>query len=339
MRKLVACLVCLAGLAEAVVGVNSGLTSLFVSGNEISVTSATTNTIKVFRYSAPSALVPIGPAFASDKEPVYISVSSPYVYTLNRQSKTFQSFLTDWLDGPFNHQVLSLIGSGLTGFDPTAGSFRSPYMFVTCGGSNALEVFDTSCNSRPILVARGRTASLPTAVALDGRYALVTCFGPQEYGEKSDGLIQVFNVAKVRWGLSLTGWAETDAGPSGVAVASPNAYVVNSIDSTLQSFNISDPFKLRKISRVETGKAPVGVAVEGNLAFVPCRLDNAVEIFDVSNPAHMTSRHRVVTDYGPVAVAVRSPYLYVACYRTLQVIDISDPLRKPPMVVASVQVD
>jgi hypothetical protein len=338
MKKLIAVLVCVAGAAYGVVGVNSGLTSLFVSGNEIFVTNATTNTVKIFRFLAPSVLTPVG-SVTTDKEPISVSVSNPYVYILNRQSKTFQSFLLDFLEGSFNIEILSLIGSGLTGFGPTSGFFRSPYMFVTCGESNVLEVFDTSCNYQPTLVNRVKTAFFPTAVALNGNYALVTCFGARQYGDKSDGLLQIFNVAKVRWGMSLTGWVETDAGPAGVAVASPHAYVVNSIDSTLQSFDISNPFAPKKIGRTETKKNPTGVVVEGNLVFVPCRLDNIVEIFDGSDPARPVSRQRVITDYGPVAIVVRSPYAYVACYRSLQVIDITDPLRKPPMVVASIPID
>ena len=75
MKKLIVGLVLFASSAEGAVGVNSGLTSLYVSGNEISVTSASTNSIKTFRFLAPSILTQIGSAFATDKEPIYVSVS------------------------------------------------------------------------------------------------------------------------------------------------------------------------------------------------------------------------------------------------------------------------
>lgn len=333
MKKLITVFVFTAQLVHSSVGVNSGLTSLFVSGNEILVTNATSNSIKSFKFSPPSTLAPTG-TMATDRSPIFISVSSPYAYVLNRESKTLQTFMIE-------DEFLLPLGSAVTGFDPSAGFFRSPYIFVTSSGSNALEAFSVSCNNQPTLASRIQTGSVPTSVNLDGKYAFVTCFGNNNNNVtgNNQGLFQSFDVGKLRWGISLTGSVETEVGPVASFVSSPNAYVVNFIANKLQSFDISNPAAMAKLASVETDAGPTAIDGDGNLLFVICRLANVLDIFDVSNPREPRLLHRVVVDYGPAAVKAQSPYVYVACSQSLQVIDISDPLRKPPMVVASIFVN
>ncbi len=321
MKKiLVACLIFLAGTAYGVVGVDSGLTSLYVLGNEIYVTDATSNDLKVFKFSPPSILSLVSMVAPTDQEPVFVSVPNPYVYVINRKSKTMQIFMAD-------NDYLMPIGSVFTGFDPISAAVRLPYVFVANSGSNTLEVFDTSCNSRPLIAGQIKTESITTSVCLDGKYAYVTCFGANK--------LQIFNVARIRWGISLTGAIATDEGPVAAFVSSPNAYVINAIANTLQIFNVSNPSAPAESGWVRTENGPTSVYADGNLVYVTNRLANSLEIFDVSNSARPILIHRLPTDFGPTTVVVKPPYAYVASHRSLQVFDVSDPLRGQPFLVAS----
>jgi hypothetical protein len=325
-------LICLAGTARAAIGVNSGLTSLYVSGNEIYVASASANSIRGFQFSAPFSLTKLNLAGATEQEPIFINISSPYVYVVNRRSATLQTLVSD-------DAFFLTMGSAPTGFDPTSGFFRSPYLFVTSAGSNFWQAFDVSCNSRPIVAAQVRTASIPTSISLDGKYAFVTCFGTKEDGSPGAGMFQSFDIGKLKCGVALSGSIETDAGPVASLVSSPNAYVVNFLANNLQSFNVSNPAALAKLGSVDTDSGPTALAGNGSLVYVACRLANAVDIFDVSDPAKPRLVQKLMTDFGPTSIVVQPPYAYVACFRTLQIFDVSDPLRVPPFLAASTPVD
>ncbi|MDP3999739.1 MAG: hypothetical protein Q8P76_04105 [bacterium] len=324
MKTTALALILLAGSAGATIGTNSGLTALYISGSEIYVTSASTNTVKIFRFSPPSTLAQVGIPASTDQEPVFISVPNPYAYVLNRGAKTLQTFIAD-------DNFLLPLGSVPVGFNPTSAVVRIPHILITNSGSNSLQALDVSCNSRPVTIGRISTGSVPTSLYAEGKYAFVTCSG--------EDLYQIFNIGKLRWGISLTGSIKTDEGPVASYVAGPNAFVINTIANTLQAFNVSDPVKPAELGWVRTSVGPIAITGSGNLLFVACRFSNTLEIFDASNPAKMVLLHGIGVDYGPTAVAVNGPYAFVASHKMLQVFDVSDPLRKPPVLVASITVN
>lgn len=321
MKTAMLALVGWAGLSWATVGTNSGLTALYISGNEIYVTSASTNTVKVFRFSPPSSLAQIGMTASTDQEPVFVSVPNPYAYVLNRESKTLQTFIAE-------DNFLMPLGSVPVGFNPTSAVVRVPHILITNSGSNSLQALDVSCNSRPITICKVSTGSVPTSVYAEGKYAFVTCSGEDR--------LQIFNIGKLRWGISLTGSIKTDEGPVASYVAGPNAFVINLIANTLQSFNVADPADPKELSWVRTSIGPTSIVGSGNLLYVTCRFSNVLEIFDASNPSQMVLLHQIGMHSGPAAVAVNGPYAFVVSQNMLQVLNVSDPLRKPPILVASV---
>lgn len=321
MRIAMLALVLSAGSVWATIGTNSGLTSLYVSGNEIYVTSASTNTVKAFRFSPPSGLTQIGVTASTDQEPVFISVPNPYAYVLNRESKTLQTFIAE-------DNFLLPLGSVPVGFNPTSAVVRVPHILIVNSGSNSLQALDVSCNSRPITICRVSTGSVPTSVYAEGKYAFVTCSGEDR--------LQIFNIGKLRWGMSLTGSIKTDEGPVASFVAGPNAFVVNTIANTVQAFNVSDPAKPVELGWARTSVGPTAITGSGNLLYVTGRFSNVLEIFDVSNPSQMVLLHQIGMHSGPAAVAVNGPYAFVVSQNMLQVLDVSDPLRKPPVLVASI---
>ena len=109
-------------------------------------------------------------------------------------------------------------GSIATGTQPASIYVQGRYAYVVNGGSNSLQIFDTSNSASPVSVGSVATGSVPISVYVQGRYAYVL--------NNTGNTLQVFDVSNPASPASV-GSVATGAGtnPQSVYVQGRYAYV------------------------------------------------------------------------------------------------------------------
>jgi hypothetical protein len=127
----------------------------------------------------------------------------------------------------------------------------------------------------------------------------------------------------------LIGSGATTSVPRGIVVQGDYAYVAG--QTAMQIFNVTIPGSPKLVGSISSSTA-YGLAVQGEYVYLAT--SNSVHIINVSNPVSPTTVSfyedvSCITGTAARDVVVQGRYAYVSCYSasTIQVLDISDPVR------------
>jgi hypothetical protein len=239
-----------------------------------------------------------------------------------------------------NPAAPALVGATEVSWGTAGIAVQGSYAYTTgyYANPNYLRAVDVSDPANPFSAAAFTLAgSHPQAVAVQGQDAYML-----DYGTDQLEVIDVSNPAASAFSgdmntspssLPLLGSTTTDAGPSGIALQSHYAYVVNAVGSTVEVIDLADAAHPSVVGRVSFGAAGArgtsysGIAVKGSFAYVADHNTNALQVIDVSNPASPSVVASVPAGQGPTAVAVQDNRAFVTnkASDTLQVFDIRSP--------------
>ncbi|MDD5547504.1 MAG: hypothetical protein PHN74_01195 [Candidatus Pacebacteria bacterium] len=138
---------------------------------------------------------------------------------------------------------------------------------------------------------------------------------------------------------AAAGSTSTGSTPGSVFIQGRYAYVLNSVDRTLQIFDVSNPSApISKGTATTIGASqdrPQNLYVQGKYAYLAVDHNygsepGTIQIFDVSNPTAPTNISMVTAGDIPVSVYVQDKYAYVVNYGTtdtFKIFDISNPFQ------------
>jgi hypothetical protein len=360
----------------SVISVSTGLnpSGVYIQGRYAYVVNGTgSNTLQIFDVSNPSSPTLVG-SVVTGTRPYGLYVQGRYVYVVNDQGNSLQIFdvsgsyiqqlesgglLTNTLESVGNATIgndLAVVGglnvsqstniqgnlsatnirvvSGLTATTISATTYQNLPVSGLTAGSN-INVSGSSGNFT-ISVTGVTGGSTFTGGTVSGSTNFTNGLSANTISATTFTVNTETIIGRVP--TSVTGSAITGTNPQGVYVQGRYAYVVNYTTSTLQIFDVSNPFNPLSVGSVSTGVSsnPIGVYVQGRYAYVVNNTSSTLQIFDVSNPSSPSLVGSVSTGSNPRGVYVQGRYVYVVNYTssTLQIFDVSNPLS--PVSVGSI---
>jgi hypothetical protein len=236
--------------------------------------------------------------------------------------------------GTMSGKSLYVGGSG-SGLAPLVTTFQ-PYGTIlmgsgslAAGGSGSLAA-QLYVSGRVTRSGSGSMNLVPTALAVQGRYAYVTGSGSSG---ANNGSLQVFDVSVPSTKLIARGSLTVGKNPRAVALQGRYALVANSGSSTLQVVDVSNAASPVSVSTLATAAGPSALAVQGRYAYVVDASALTLQVVDMADPRIPAVAGSATAGSGATAIAVQGRYAYVVGNAGVQVFDVVNPAR--PLLVGS----
>jgi hypothetical protein len=284
--------------------------AVYAAGNEVYVTSYSTNTLAIFDVSNPDSIAYVGHSTSNLSGPSDLFVSGERAYVTSQLNNRLVIFD---VSNPSAPDSLGSTDEGLA--NPLALYVAGKYAYVVSNGSaepdanDGLTVFDVS-DPRHIRLTDFTSTYLQgtTDVVVAGSYAYVT--------SGSNNRLAIFDISDPRPGkIEALGFATGSfVGPRAVFVSGQYAYVVAESSNDLVVFDVSDPNNIVTVGSIGTNlSAPRDVFVAGDLAYVASSGNDRLAIFDISDPANIVARGFADTGDGskPVSLFLTGKHVYV----------------------------
>ncbi len=284
--------------------------AVYAAGNEVYVTSYSTNTLAIFEVSNPDDIAYVGHSTSNLSGPSDLFVSGERAYVTSQLNNRLVIFD---VSNPSVPDSLGSTDESLT--NPLALYVAGKYAYVASSGSSepdakdGLAVFDVS-DPKHIRLTDFISTYLQgtTDVFVAGSYAYVT--------SGSNNRLAVFDISDPRTGqLEALGFATGSfVGPRAVFVSGQYAYVVAENSNELVVFDISDPNNIVSVGSIGTNlNAPHDIFVAGDLAYVASSGNDRLAIFDISDPANIVAKGYADTGDGskPVSLFLTGKHVYL----------------------------
>jgi hypothetical protein len=311
--------------------------AVYAAGNEVYVTSYSTNTLAIFDVSNPDSIVYVGHSTSNLSGPSDLFVSGERAYVTSELNNRLVVFD---LSNPSAPDSLGSTDESLT--HPLALYVAGKYAYVASNGSpeagakDGLAVFDVSDPEHIRLT--GFTSTYlegTTDVFVAGSYAYVT--------SGSNSCLAIFDISVPRTGqIEAMGFATGSfVGPRAVFVSGQYAYVVAETSNDLVVFDVSDPNNIVTVGSIGTNlNAPHDIFVAGDLAYVASSGNDRLAVFDISDPANIVAKGFADTGDGskPVSLSATGKHVYVVAETAnmLSVYDVSH-LETPTLRTGTLQ--
>jgi hypothetical protein len=277
--------------------------TVFVKGNEVYVTSSSTNTLAVFDASDPDNIVVLGHSTSNLSQPNDVFVSGERAYVTSGGNNRLVIF------DVANPSAIDSLGStdeGLAG--PQALHVAGKYAYVASRDNDRLAIYDISDPTHIRLRDSSETyLDGPSDVFVAGSRAYVT--------SRDNHRLVVFDVSDPRPGqIKALGYiTDTLIYPNAVFVSGSNAFVIAD-PGKLVIFDISDPNNIAIRGSSTLLQSPSDVTVVDNLVYVTNSMYDCLDIFDVSDPTDIILLECMSTGWSsqPLSVFASGKNLYVA---------------------------
>jgi hypothetical protein len=278
--------------------------AVYASGDEVYVTSSSTNTLAMFNVSDPGNIVHVGYSTSNLSGPNDVFVSGTRAYVTSQQNNRLVIFD---ISNPSNIDSLGSTDESLVG--PSALYVAGKYAYIASNSNDRLAIFDIS-DPQHIRLRDFNNTYLdgPTDVFVAGSHAFIT--------SGNNNRLTIFDVSDPRPGqVKALGFiTDTLVSPSAVYVSGLYAYVVAEGSDNLVIFDVSDPDNIKIVGSTSTNlSAPRDIFVADNLAYVASSGNDRLVIFDISDPSDIVALGYADTGVNskPVSLFVNGKYVYV----------------------------
>ena len=220
----------------------------------------------------------------------------------------------------------------------TAVYVQGRYAYIVQKNADLFQIVDVSNPASPVIVsttttALGLTSGTSSSVYVQGNYAYITVGN----GGNKIHVVDVTNPREPRFANGTGGLTITNCDASDTVAQGRYLFVACTSNSTLRTFDISNPASPTLISTFTTLNAPNAIAVQGRFVYLG-EAQDTIEIVDVGNVA--SPKQVGATDDGIAAainsVAIQGRYLYAgstSAGHTMYVIDVGNVAK--PMVLST----